>query len=41
MTPSPKVLWLHSHFQLPTGGTKYIFEVSTTVVSHVAPLERP
>ena len=29
MTPSPKVLWLHSHFQLPTGGTKYIFEVTS------------
>lgn len=22
------VLWLHSHFMLPTGGTKYIFEVT-------------
>lgn len=28
MTPLSKVLWLHSHFQLPTGGTKYIFEVT-------------
>ena len=28
-TPAPRgpVLWAHSHFLLPTGGTKYIFEV--------------
>lgn len=25
--PSRRVLWAHSHFLLPTGGTKYIFEV--------------
>jgi glycosyltransferase involved in cell wall biosynthesis len=28
MSSKPKILWLHSHFQLPTGGTKYIFEVT-------------
>lgn len=25
---SSRVLWLHSHFELPTGGTKYIYEVT-------------
>jgi glycosyltransferase involved in cell wall biosynthesis len=25
--PASPVLWLHSHFLLPTGGTKYIYEV--------------
>lgn len=25
------ILWLHSHFQLPTGGTKYIYEVASRI----------
>ncbi|MGO4663037.1 glycosyltransferase [Terrabacter sp. 2TAF16] len=28
---SRSVLWLHSHFELPTGGTKYIYEVARRV----------
>lgn len=26
-----RILWLHSHFELPTGGTKYIFEVTRRI----------
>ena len=34
---SPRsILWLHSHFELPTGGTKYIYEVARRIAE-----ERP
>lgn len=45
----PRVLWLHSHFELPTGGTKYIHEVTrrlglevpvTVMVERASPLWR-
>ena len=29
--PTRPILWLHSHFELPTGGTKYIYEVARRV----------
>jgi glycosyltransferase involved in cell wall biosynthesis len=32
------VLWLHSHFELPTGGTKFIYEVARRVAER-RPLE--
>jgi glycosyltransferase involved in cell wall biosynthesis len=31
----PRVVWLHSHFQLPTGGTKYIYEVTSRLAEHL------
>ncbi|MDF2146430.1 glycosyltransferase family 4 protein [Knoellia sp. p5-6-4] len=46
---TPRVLWLHSHFELPTGGTKYIHEVTrrlgrevpvTVMVEHASSLWR-
>lgn len=46
---APRVLWLHSHFELPTGGTKYIHEVTrrlgqevpiTVMVERASPLWR-
>lgn len=46
---SGSVLWLHSHFELPTGGTKYIYEVArrmakdrpvTMLVESASPLWR-
>ncbi|WP_076260292.1 glycosyltransferase [Intrasporangium flavum] len=33
-----RVLWLHSHFELPTGGTKYIYEVARRL-AEVRPVE--
>ena len=32
---APRVLWLHSHFELPTGGTKYIHEVTRRLAQEV------
>lgn len=29
-----RILWLHSHFVLPTGGTKYIYEVARKLAAH-------
>lgn len=37
-SPPVRILWLHSHFQLPTGGTKYIFEVARRLAQDL-PLE--